>query len=140
MVSSFCECRIVQIILEQNPIEERPLHAKIIRLYAPYWFSIARCPPLTFRLVDIEGKKETRKMGGLFQSKKNSEVVLEEITEEEIYEGHTIASALKFKVLGLSVSIDQSGNKQFGPVQDLSPLGDMVYLNMSFIQRDCIVD
>ncbi|KAL6175920.1 hypothetical protein ACLB2K_052558 [Fragaria x ananassa] len=91
--------RIVQIILEQNPVEERPLHAKIIRLYAPYWFSIARCPPLTFRLVDIEGKKETRKMGGLFQSKKNSEVVLEEITEEEIYEGHTIASALKFKML-----------------------------------------
>ncbi|KAM5573225.1 hypothetical protein ABKV19_012985 [Rosa sericea] len=117
--------RIVQIILEQNSVEERPLQAKIIRLYAPYWFSIARCPPLTFRLVDIEGKKNTRKIGGLFQSKKINEVVLEEITEEEIYEGHTIASALNFKMLGLAVSIDQSGNKQFGPVKDLSPLGDM---------------
>ena len=35
-------------------------------------------------------------------------VILEEITEEEIYEGYTIASALNFQLLCLSVSIAQS--------------------------------
>ncbi|BFG31191.1 hypothetical protein CerSpe_174650 [Prunus speciosa] len=117
--------RIVQIILEQNSNQERPLQAKLVRVYAPYWYSIARCPPLTFRLLDIKGKKHTRKVGGPLESKKNNEAILEEITEEEIYEGHTIASALTFKMLGLAVSIDQSGTEQFGPVKDLSPLGDM---------------
>ncbi|XP_050141691.1 uncharacterized protein LOC126617690 [Malus sylvestris] len=117
--------RIVQIVLEQNSDKERPLQAKIIRLYAPYWYSISRCPPLKLRLLDIKGKKHTRKVGNPFHSKKDNETVLEEITEEEIYEGHTIASPLKFKLLGLALSIDQSGKEQFGPAKDLSPLGDM---------------
>lgn len=43
-------------------------------------------------------------------------------------------------MLGLAVSIDQSGKEQFGPVKDLSPLGDMVFVNLSFIQSDCIVN
>lgn len=72
------------------------------------------------------GKGHTRKISIPFQSKKNNKLILEEITEEEIHEGHTIASALNFKSLGLSVSISQSGKEQFGPVKDLSPLGDMV--------------
>lgn len=65
-----------------------------------------------------------------FESKKSNEVILGEITEEEIYEGCTIASALNFNFLGISVSIAQHGEDQHhGPVTDLSPLGDMV---MSF--------
>ncbi|XP_021892866.1 uncharacterized protein LOC110810873 isoform X2 [Carica papaya] len=117
--------RIVQVILEQNYDKDRPLLAKIIRIYAPYWFAIARCPPLTLKLLDLTVTKQTRKIGFPFQYKKNKEILLEEITEEEIYEGHTIASALNFKFLGLSVSIAHSGDGQYGPVKDLSPLGDM---------------
>lgn len=111
--------RTVQIILEQN--HDKGLLEKVVRVYAPYWFATARCPPLTYRLLDMSGKKKTRKV---FQSKKNEEI-LQEITEEEIFEGHTIASGLNFKYLGLSVSINQIGKGQFGPVKDLSPLGDM---------------
>ncbi|KAE8055526.1 hypothetical protein FH972_012359 [Carpinus fangiana] len=117
--------RIVQIILEQNFDKERPLLAKVIRVYAPYWFAVVRCPPLTFRLLDLPGKKHTWKFSVPFQSKKTNEVLFEEITEEEIFEGHTIASALNFNTLGLSVSIAQSGEERFGPVKNLSPLGDM---------------
>lgn len=116
------QCRTVQIILEQN--HDKGLLEKVVRVYAPYWFATARCPPLTYRLLDMSGKKKTRKV---FQSKKNEEI-LQEITEEEIFEGHTIASGLNFKYLGLSVSINQIGKGQFGPVKDLSPLGDMVGL------------
>lgn len=123
-------CRIVQLILEQNYDKEQPLLEKMIRVYAPYWFDIARCPPLTYRLVDMTGKKHTRKIVLPFQSKKENEVILEEITEDEIYEGCTIASTLNFKLLGLSVSIAQSGNDHFGPIKDLSPLGDMVNINV----------
>lgn len=43
-------------------------------------------------------------------------------------------------MLGLAVSIDQSGKEQFGHVKDLSPLGDMVFVNLSFIRSDCIVN
>ncbi|KAJ0048722.1 hypothetical protein Pint_15724 [Pistacia integerrima] len=117
--------RIVQLILEQNYDKEQPLLEKMIRVYAPFWFEIARCPPLTYRLLDMTGKKHTRKIVLPFQSKKDNEVILEEITEEEIYEGCTIASTLNFKLLGLSVSIAQSGTDHFGPIKDLSPLGDM---------------
>ncbi|XP_068305501.1 uncharacterized protein [Pyrus communis] len=116
--------RIVQIVLEQNSDKERPLQAKIIRLYSPYWYSISWCPPLKLRLLNIKGKKHMRKVGNPFRSTKDNETILEEITEEEIYEGHTIASPLKFKLLGLALSIDQSGKEQFGPVKDLSPLDD----------------
>ena len=77
------------------------------------------------RLLDKTGKGQRWKFSVPFHSKKN-EVVLEEITEEELYEGHTIASALNFKLLGLAVSMAQSGKEQFGTVKDLSPLGDMV--------------
>lgn len=116
--------RIVQIIVEQNHEKEQSLLEKIIRVYAPYWFAIARCPPLTLRLLDLTGRRQEWKSSLPFHSKKNNEVIFEEITEEEIFEGYTIASALNFKLLGLSVSITQSGAEQFGPVQDLSPLGD----------------
>lgn len=129
--------RIVQIILEQNYDKERPLLEKIIRVYAPYWFAVVRCPPLTFRLLDLAGKKHTWKFSFPFQSKKTNEVLFEEITEEEIFEGHTIASALNFNTLGLSVSIAQSGEERFGPVKNLSPLGDMV-LPISILYDDII--
>lgn len=126
-------CRIVQLILEQNYDMEHQLLAKAIRVYAPYWFEIARCPPLIFRLLDI-GKKHTRKIAFPYQSKENSRVICEEIKEEEIYEGHTIASALNFNLLGLSVSISQAGNNRFGPIKDLSPLGDMVHVTSIFMK------
>ena len=100
-------CRVVQIILEQNQNKPRELLAKIIRVYSPYWFSIARCPPLTLRFLDKTGGKQKRKMALPFQSNENNEVILEEIIEEEIYEGYTIASALNFILLCLSVSIVQ---------------------------------
>ncbi|GAV77402.1 PH domain-containing protein/DUF946 domain-containing protein/DUF1162 domain-containing protein/Chorein_N domain-containing protein, partial [Cephalotus follicularis] len=117
--------RIVQLILDQNYDKGRPLLAKIIRIYAPYWFSITRCPPLVFRLLQTAEKKQTPKFSLPFQSKKNENTIIEEITEEEIYEGYTIASALNFMSLGLSVSVSQSGKENFGPVKDLSPLADV---------------
>lgn len=124
--SSYLIYRVVQIILEQNQNEQNSLSSKIIRVYSSYWFSIARCPPLKLRLIDMAARKQTRKLGLPFQSKEKNEVILEEITEEEIYGGYTIASALNFKTLGLSVCISQSGGERFGPPKDLSPLGDMV--------------
>lgn len=127
MLPKYGICRIVHIILEQNYNKEQLLLAKIIRVYAPYWFEVARCPPLTFRLVDLPGKKHTRKIALPIQSKDKKEVLYEEITEEELFGGHTIASAMNFNTLGLSMSIAQSGDERFGPVKDLSPLGDMVF-------------
>ncbi|KAJ4846821.1 hypothetical protein Tsubulata_004613 [Turnera subulata] len=118
--------RIVQLILEQNFDKDRPLMAKMIRVYAPYWFSIAKCPPLTLRLMDVSGKKHTRKLSLPFQSKKREDEIIGEISEEEIYQSHTIASAINFNMLGLSVSITHSGQEEtFGPASDLSSLGDM---------------
>ncbi|KAK2995313.1 hypothetical protein RJ640_023827 [Escallonia rubra] len=117
--------RIVQIILEQNHNEERPPFAKIVRIYSPYWFAIARCPPLTFRLLDMSGRKATRKISLPLMSRKQNDVVFEEITDEEIHEGCTVASALNFKALGISASIIESGKEHFGPPKELSPLGDM---------------
>ncbi|XP_048140983.1 uncharacterized protein LOC115736923 isoform X3 [Rhodamnia argentea] len=115
--------RVVQIILDQNYEREQPMLSKVIRVYAPYWFEIARCPPLTLRLIDMGGKKSTRKFALPFHSKKSNAKIVEEIAEEEIYDGHTIASALNFNILGLSVS--SSGEAHFGPVKDLSLLGDV---------------
>uniref|UniRef100_A0A6N2K527 PH domain-containing protein n=1 Tax=Salix viminalis TaxID=40686 RepID=A0A6N2K527_SALVM len=118
--------RTVQLVLDHNYDKEQPLLAKIIRVYAPYWFSIAKCPPLRFRLVDLAEVKNPRTIAHLFRSKTSDEEILGEITEEEIHEGHTIASALNFNFLGLSASITRSDQEQhFGPVKDLSPLGDM---------------
>lgn len=118
-------CRIVQIIIEQNNSNEVPLQPKIIKVYSPYWFGVARCPALSFRLIDVNARKMKKKPLS-FHTKKIEEVILEEITEEDIHEGYTLASALNFKSLGLSASIGHSGEDNFGPVKDLSPLGDMV--------------
>lgn len=101
-----------------------------MRVYAPFWFSIARCPALKFRIVSKEGKRQAQKILP-FKSRQNDEEIPDEITGEEFYEGYTIASTLNFKFLGLSVSIDNSGKDVFGPPQDLSPLGDMV-ISLSF--------
>ncbi|XP_047340944.1 uncharacterized protein LOC124944671 [Impatiens glandulifera] len=117
--------RVVQIILEQNNNKERPPLAKIIRVYTPYWITVARCPLLTFRLLELATKREARKSTFAFKSRKKNEVLVEEITDEELYLGCSIASALNFKSLGLSVSISPSGGDSFGPIKDLSPLGDM---------------
>ncbi|KAG4987653.1 hypothetical protein JHK85_030636 [Glycine max] len=118
--------RVIQIILEQNYNKEHTLLAKTIRVYAPYWLEVARCPPLTFRLLDMSGKRHMPKVAAQFQTNKKNGLILEEITEEEIYGGYTIASAFNFNILALSVAIAQSGNEHFGPVTDLAPLGDMV--------------
>ncbi|CAI0538916.1 unnamed protein product [Linum tenue] len=118
--------RVVQLLIEQNYDHERPLLAKTIRVYAPYWFSISRCPGITCRLVDLAGKKQSRKITLPFKSRKSSDTVLGEITEDEINEGYTIASALNFSLMGLSVSITESGEEpQFGPVKDLSSLSNL---------------
>ncbi|EPS64219.1 hypothetical protein M569_10562, partial [Genlisea aurea] len=117
--------RIVQIILEHNQLLERPIHPRIIKVYSPYWIWVARCPPLSFRLFPV-GPRGSKKNLLSFRSKRLRETVFEEITEEEIYEGYTMASALNFKSLSLSASIEQeSGGQEFGPPADLSPLGDM---------------
>ncbi|PIA31101.1 hypothetical protein AQUCO_05300138v1 [Aquilegia coerulea] len=121
--STFSE-RIVQIVLEQNLDKEYKGVAKVVRIYAPYWFASERCPPLTYRLVET-AKRRKRNFPLPFPSQKSSEIILEEITEEELLQGYTISSALNFKILGLSVSISQFGKGHFGPVRDLSSLGDM---------------
>lgn len=74
----------------------------------------------------MSGRKTKKKIALPLLSKRNNDLFLEEISEEEIYEGNTIASFINFKLLGLSASINLSGEKSFGPVKDLSPLGDMV--------------
>lgn len=119
-------CRVVQVIIDQNYDKEHPLLAKSIRVYAPYWLGVARCPPLRYRILDMAGKKRTQKISARFQTNRKNGSIFEEITEEEIYEGYTIASALNFNILALSVAVAQTGNEHFGPVKDLTPLGDMV--------------
>ncbi|CAH9120085.1 unnamed protein product [Cuscuta europaea] len=116
--------RIVQIILEHSLADERPFQAKVIKVYSPYWIAIRGCQPLTLRFIDLEVKK-SRKVSLPFQSKSNSEVTLEEITDEEIHDGYTIASALNFKKLGIAASISRSGEEHFGRVSSLSPLSEM---------------
>ncbi|CAN4127752.1 unnamed protein product [Withania somnifera] len=117
--------RIVQVIAEHAHTHERPLQAKITKVYAPFWLSVARCPPMTFRLIDLSGQKAKKKIALPLLSKRSNDLVQEEISEEEILEGNTIASVLNFKLLGLSASINLSSEANFGPVKDLSPLGDM---------------
>jgi vacuolar protein sorting-associated protein 13A/C len=118
--------RVIQIILEQNYDKERTLLAKTIRVYAPYWLGVARCPPLTFRILQTSAKRRMPKIAAQFQTNKKNGSILEEITDEEIYDGHTIVSALNFNMLALSVAVAQLGNEHFGPVKDLASLGDMV--------------
>ncbi|GAB2263603.1 hypothetical protein Droror1_Dr00025737 [Drosera rotundifolia] len=115
--------RIVQVVFEQNHDRQRPFMPKIVRVYASYWVSVARCPPLTCRLVDRTERTREQKVSLPFKSRKNKKEILEEITEEEFYDGYTIASAWNFKSWGLSISIGGSGT--FGPVKELSSLGDM---------------
>ncbi|KAK1307367.1 hypothetical protein QJS10_CPA10g01051 [Acorus calamus] len=115
--------RITQIILEQN-LDKELLTSKIIRVYAPYWIASARCPSLTYRLIDISGRRE-RQFSLFSRSNDANEKILWQITEEEMLDGCTIASAVNFKTLGLSLSLGQHGEQQFGPVGDLSSLGDM---------------
>lgn len=122
---SYIVCRVIQIILEQNYDKERTLLAKTIRVYAPYWLGIARCPPITFRILDKSAKRSMPKIAQFRTNKKNGSI-LEEVTDEEIYDGHTIVSALNFNMLALSVAIAHSGNEHFGPAKDLTSLGDMV--------------
>lgn len=117
--------RVIQIILEQNYDKEHTFLAKTIRVYAPYWLGLARCPPLTFRILETSAKRRMPKIAAQFQTNKKNGLIFEEITDEEIYDGHTIVSALNFNMLGLSVAIAQSGNEHFGPVKDLASLGDM---------------
>lgn len=116
--------RIVPIILEQNYDQDR-LTARVLRIYVPYWISIARSPPLVFAVVDISGRREKRHISVPFHSNTRTEKILWQISEEEMVGGYTIASALNFKLLGFSASISKTGNERFGPVKDLSPLGDM---------------
>lgn len=113
------------------------LQPKNIKVYSPYWLGIARCPALSFRLVDVNAKKLKHNPLS-FHTKKITEVILEEITEEEMHDGYTIASALNFKSLGLSASISPSREEHFGPVRDLSPLGDMVN-SVTFFRTLCIL-
>lgn len=95
--------------------------ARTIRIYVPYWISSARCPPLIYHFVDMSRRRDRRHRG--------SEKIFCQITQEEMVGGYTIASALNIKVLGLSASLGRSGRESFGPVKDLSPLGDMVCLH-----------
>nr|XP_009413254.1 PREDICTED: uncharacterized protein LOC103994598 isoform X1 [Musa acuminata subsp. malaccensis] len=116
--------RIVQVILEQNYGKEC-LVARVIRIYAPYWISSARCPPLNLRFMALPGTRDGTHFLVSFRSYVKTEKLLWEITEEEMVGGYTIASFLNFKLLGLSASISGPGKECFGPVKDLSPLGDM---------------
>lgn len=117
--------RIAQIILEQNFDKDRPLRAKVIRVYAACWFSISRCPPLTCRLFDLECQEKRHRISLAVLPNKKTETIHTEITEEELFDGHTVASAFNYNLLSLSMSIDHSGKGRFGPPKDLSPLGDM---------------
>ncbi|KAG0474801.1 hypothetical protein HPP92_014487 [Vanilla planifolia] len=54
-----------------------------------------------------------------------AEKILWQITNEDMINGYTIVSALNFKYLALSVSLSNPGKEKFGPVKELSPLGDM---------------
>ncbi|KNA21084.1 hypothetical protein SOVF_046540 [Spinacia oleracea] len=119
--------RIVQVILEQFLGKEQTAMPKSVRIYAPYWFSVSRCPPLTFRLVDTVDKKAEK-----LKSRTSNSEISGKITEDELQEGCTIASSLNFKSVGLQASIahdgastSHAGDDFFGAIKDLSPLGDM---------------
>ncbi|KAJ6828337.1 uncharacterized protein M6B38_362940 [Iris pallida] len=116
--------RIVQIIIEHNYDKDR-LISRVLRIYASYWVASARCPPLTYNLLDISGRKERRHFSVPFHSNPKSEKIFCKMTEEEMVGGYTIASALNFKLLGISAAISRPDKERFGPVRDLSPLGDM---------------
>ncbi|XP_068635813.1 uncharacterized protein [Aristolochia californica] len=116
--------RIVQVMLEQNQGKEQ-LVSKVIRVYAPYWIVSARCPPLKYRFINLMGVKKRRHISLPFHTNQVAEKIMGHIVDEEMVEGYTIFSALNFKLSGLSVSIIGEDEEHFGPVRDLSPLGDM---------------
>jgi vacuolar protein sorting-associated protein 13A/C len=126
--------RIVQITLEHNYDKDCPI-SKVIRVYVPYWISCARLPPLSLCIIDISGKDRTR-FPRMSQSAKRTERTLWKITPDEMVDGHTIASVLGFKGLGMSASIVTQGQELFGPVKELAPLGDMVISSLFFLQRN----
>ncbi|KAL9231233.1 hypothetical protein vseg_006486 [Gypsophila vaccaria] len=110
--------RTIQVVLELNHDKDQQTLPKTVRIYAPYWFAVARCPPLTFRLIN-KSEKKTLKIS------KRSPDISEEISEDEFHEGCTISSSLNFKLAGLQASIVNYEGDSFGPTTDLSPLGDM---------------
>ncbi|KAJ4777649.1 Pleckstrin (PH) domain-containing protein isoform 2 [Rhynchospora pubera] len=115
--------RVVQITLEHNYDKDCPV-SKVIRIYVPYWISCARLPPLGLCIMDISGKERTRFLR-MSQSANKSEKIISKVTPDEMVDGYTIASVLGFKGLALSASIVSQGKEVFGPVKDLTPLGDM---------------
>ncbi|XP_020672034.1 uncharacterized protein LOC110092030 [Dendrobium catenatum] len=116
--------RVDMVIIEQN-IDKDSLIARTIRIYVPFWIASARCPPLTCYFMDKSAKTNKRNFSILPHSNMKTQKVLWQITDEEMTNGYTIASALNFKDLGISVSLEKPGIEQFSPVRDLSPLGDM---------------
>lgn len=79
--------------------------------------------------MDMSGRKEKRHFSVPFRSPMKAEKIFFHITHEEMVEGYTLASALNFKLLGISASIATPGKELFGPIKDLSALGDMVIYN-----------
>ncbi|XP_021768084.1 uncharacterized protein LOC110732449 isoform X1 [Chenopodium quinoa] len=125
--------RMVQVVLEQFHDKEQPAMPKAVRIYAPFWFAVSRCPPLTFRLVD----RKVEKASSPLKSRNNNPETSGHIIEEELQEGFTITSSLNFKSVGLQASIAPTGENSFGPVKDLSPLSDMDgSLDLSAIDSD----
>ncbi|PKA53298.1 hypothetical protein AXF42_Ash010028 [Apostasia shenzhenica] len=116
--------RIVMIILEQN-FDKDHLIARTVRIYVPYWIASARCPPLIYKFTEQITRREKKRFSILSNSNVRPEKILSQITDEEMSSGYTIASALNFKYLGLSVSLRNPGKVQYGPIKDLSPLCDM---------------
>ncbi|ONK73416.1 uncharacterized protein A4U43_C04F31270 [Asparagus officinalis] len=116
--------RIVQIILEQN-YDKECLISRAVRIHVPYWIASARCPPLKYNLLNLSGRNEKKHFSVPFRSTMKAEKIFLQITQEEMVEGYTIASALTFKFLGISASLAEPGKELFGPVRDLSALGDM---------------
>lgn len=113
--------------MDQNYENESPV-SRAVRVYVPYWIATARCPPLKYYVIDISGSKEKARFSIPFRSTTKTEKIVFQIAEEEMACGYTIAAAMNFKHLGISASIARAGKEYFGPVQDLSALGDMVIL------------
>lgn len=99
-----------------------------IRVYAPYWIASSKCPPLTYRFMDISNRKETRWSSLSLNFSNTIEKIIWEITDEEMIDGCTVASIVNFEHLGLSLSIEGTNYEFFGPAKDLSPLSTLVSL------------
>lgn len=84
--------------------------------------------------MDISGKEKTR-FPRMSPSAKKTEKNNWKVTPDEMVDGYTIASVLGFKGLGMSASIVTQGQETFGPVKELMPLGDMVFLFSLFLRK-----